>query len=90
MQLRPVGIKCRDTQRIELTQQLLQYVGLWNLRLGSGEILAFDRLVNLVPMHRNVPRSIDSDLYIAASDIEDRNLNFIAYDETFILFSCED
>lgn len=87
MQIRLVGIESKDAQNILLSQEFLEYVCFWNLRLCCGEIFPLDGFVYFVPMDRNMARRIDTHFYIAGADIENRNLNFVANNKAFIFFS---
>jgi hypothetical protein len=75
---------------ISLTEKFFQYIGLWNLGPGRGQILPFDRFVNFVPMDRYMPRRIDSDFYVTAPNAENRDLDLVPDYKTLIFFSCKD
>jgi hypothetical protein len=40
-------------------------------------------------VYGNMSRCVNADFYITGTDIEDCHLNFVADNQTFILFSCE-
>ncbi len=85
-----MGIESEDTHCDCSTQQFLQKIRLRYLGLGGGEVLAFYRLENFVPMNRNVPRCGYPDLDAAGSNIENRDLDFISDYQALALFARKD
>jgi hypothetical protein len=85
-----VRIERKDAQIFWLSQELFENVNFGNLRFGRCEVFALDRFINLVPVDRNMARRGNADFYAAGSYVEDRNFNFVSYNEAFIFFSCED